>query len=65
MQIDTARCTPLSQGENDRHCQEWFYYYYGSSKQKLPKCPIRLKNLRARTIISMENGALENKDAWL
>jgi hypothetical protein len=60
MQIDAARYKPLSQGENDRRCREGLCFYCGSSKHKLPECPIKPKGLKARSATSMESGTLEN-----
>jgi hypothetical protein len=64
MQIDAARYKPLSQGEKDRRHREGLYYYHGSSKHRLPECPIKPKGLKARGATSMENGTLENGDVW-
>ena len=57
-----ARYKPLSQGEEDRCRQEGLCFYCGSSKYKLPECPIKPNGLKARSAISMENGTLENRD---
>jgi hypothetical protein len=62
MQIDAARYKPLSQGENDRRRREGYCFYCGSSKHKLPECPIKPKELKARSATSMESGTLENGD---
>jgi hypothetical protein len=60
MQIDAARHKPLSQGKNDRRHREGLCFYCGSSKHKLPECPIKPKRLKARSATSMETGTLEN-----
>jgi hypothetical protein len=62
MQIDATQYKSLSQEEKDRRRREGLYFYCGSSKHKLPKCPIKPKKLKARSATSMENGTLENKD---
>jgi hypothetical protein len=38
---------PLLQDEKDKHCREGLCYYCGSSKYKLPECPIKPKGLKA------------------
>jgi hypothetical protein len=62
MQIDATRYKPLSQGEKDRCRREGLCYYCGSSKHRLPKCPIKPKGLKARGATSMDNGTVENGD---
>jgi hypothetical protein len=62
MQIDATRYKPLSQGEKDIRHREGLCFYCGSSKHKLPKCPIKPKGLKARSATSMESGTLENGD---
>jgi hypothetical protein len=62
IQIDTTRHNPLSQGEKHQCCREGLCFYCGSSKHKLPECPIKPKGLKARSATSMESGTLENGD---